>query len=77
MATVNEAKLLMRGSELGLIEEEFLADLMVLKNNALDDICVPDKPEENFLMVVKSGRANCSRWTKSAVEFQPSLKHLE
>lgn len=77
MATVNAAKLLMRESEFGVIEQGFSADLLVLSKNPLEDIEVLDKPEEHLLMVMKEGRVHCSRWSKVSVEVGIPPRQIE
>lgn len=54
-ATINCAKMLRREDQIGQIKEGFLADLIVLDKNPLDDIKVLDN-KENLLAVIKEGR---------------------
>ncbi|KAJ4252308.1 hypothetical protein NW762_010905 [Fusarium torreyae] len=77
MATVNAARLLLRESELGVIQPGFTADLLVLTKNPLEDIKVLDDPEEHLLMVMKEGRVHCSRWSKVPVEVELQPKQIE
>lgn len=60
-ATVNAAKLLMREKSLGQVKEGFVADLLVLEGNPLEDISLLERPESSVLAVVKDGRVACSR----------------
>ncbi|CAH0044698.1 unnamed protein product [Clonostachys solani] len=55
-ATVNAAKLLMQEDRLGQVKEGFLADLLILDSNPLEDITVLDQPEQHLLAVMKDGR---------------------
>ncbi|KAJ4326708.1 hypothetical protein N0V84_002934 [Fusarium piperis] len=54
-ATVNCAKMLRRENQIGQVKEGFLADLIVLEKNPLEDITVLDD-KENLLAVVKHGQ---------------------
>lgn len=60
-ATVNAAKLLMQEGSLGQVKEGFLADLLVLEGNPLEDISILERPESSILAVVKDGRVASSR----------------
>ncbi|KAK4546345.1 hypothetical protein LTR36_002022 [Oleoguttula mirabilis] len=67
-ATVNAARMLRQEEKLGRIKEGFLADLIVLNANPLDDIEVLDRPEKHMLAVIKGGRVLESRWSKLEVD---------
>lgn len=67
-ATVNAARLLMQEERLGQVREGFVADLLVLDKNPLEDITVLDRAEESILGVIKDGRVMTSRWEKLSVE---------
>ncbi|KAJ3523388.1 hypothetical protein NM208_g12471 [Fusarium decemcellulare] len=54
-ATINCAEMLRRQDQIGQIKKGFLADMIVLEKNPLDDIRVLDE-RENLLAVVKEGR---------------------
>jgi imidazolonepropionase-like amidohydrolase len=63
MATSDNAELLaMSGprnpypGKLGVIEEEALADLLVIDGNPLDDIGLVAKPDKNFMVIMKDGK---------------------
>lgn len=62
-ATVNAARMLRQG-ELGRVKEGFIADLLVLNANPLDDIEVLDRPQKHLLAVIKDGKVLHSRWSK-------------
>jgi imidazolonepropionase-like amidohydrolase len=66
--TVNAAKMLRQEEQLGRIKEGYLADLIVLNANPLEDIEVLCKPEKHLLAVIKDGRVVESKWTKLAKE---------
>ncbi|KAK5734359.1 hypothetical protein LTR17_009023 [Elasticomyces elasticus] len=59
-ATVTPAKM-MGLKDVGQIKEGFVADLLVLKSNPLDDISLLGQPEGEVLSVVKGGRLCFSR----------------
>lgn len=44
------------GDKLGQIKPGFIADLLMMKSNPLDDITILDEPESNILFVMKEGR---------------------
>lgn len=60
-ATVNAAKLVRQEGRLGRIQEGYVADMLVLAANPLDDIEIFDRPEECLLAVIKEGRVMASR----------------
>ncbi|CAI4567589.1 ALI_collapsed_G0018060.mRNA.1.CDS.1 [Saccharomyces cerevisiae] len=55
-ATVTPAEMNGLGDKLGQIKPGFIADLLMMKSNPLDDITILDKPESNILCVMKEGR---------------------
>lgn len=63
-ATINPARMLRQEGKLGQIAEGFVADILVLNKNPLEDILVFDRPEEHLLVVMKEGRVFKSRWSK-------------
>ncbi|TID20924.1 hypothetical protein E6O75_ATG05689 [Venturia nashicola] len=63
-ATINPARMLRQEERLGQIKEGFVADMLVLNQNPLEDILVLDRPEEHLLVVMKEGRVFKSRWSK-------------
>lgn len=67
-ATINPAEMLGHAHDLGQVRQGFVADLLVLKNNPLEDITVFERPEENLLAVIKEGRIYSSRWSKLPVD---------
>ncbi|KAJ5177963.1 Amidohydrolase 1 [Penicillium coprophilum] len=68
-ATVNAARLLMQEHRLGQIREGFVADLLILKGNPLEDITILDQVEEHVLAVIKDGRVATSRWEKVKIDI--------
>ncbi|OQE32381.1 hypothetical protein PENFLA_c001G04846 [Penicillium flavigenum] len=66
-ATVNAARLVMQEHRLGQIHEGFVADLLILKENPLEDITILDRVEEHILAVIKDGRVATSWWDKVKV----------
>ena len=55
-ATVDAAQYLGAGDRLGQVKGGYLADLLILRANPLDDIGVLAKPEETITMIIKGGR---------------------
>lgn len=64
MATVNAARMLRQEESLGRIKEGYLADLVILNANPLEDIMVLDRPEKHVMAVIKDGKVLESRWSK-------------
>ncbi|THH33062.1 hypothetical protein EUX98_g1134 [Antrodiella citrinella] len=58
-ATYNARKML-RLNYLGEIGAGFLADLLVLNENPLEDVTILDRPEDHLMAVIKSGRVQCN-----------------
>lgn len=56
-ATTTAARLLCRETDLGKIAPDFLADLIVVEGNPLDDVSLLSRPEKNVRLVMKSGIA--------------------
>lgn len=42
--------------KIGVIEENALADILIVKGNPLEDISILTKPEENLLLIIKDGK---------------------
>ncbi|OQD90124.1 hypothetical protein PENSOL_c061G03479 [Penicillium solitum] len=68
-ATVNAARLVMQEDRLGQVHEGFVADLLILKENPLEDITILDRVEDHLLAVIKDGRVATSRWDKVKVDI--------
>lgn len=62
-ATVNPARMLGQEKSLGQIKDGFIADLLILNKNPLEDITVLDEPDKHMLAVLKNGRVYTSRWS--------------
>lgn len=71
-ATVNAARMLRQEDKLGRLKEGYLADLIILNQNPLEDIEVLDRPEKHLLAVVKDGRVVDSKWSKLPTEVEQS-----
>ncbi|KAL4911093.1 hypothetical protein BDW74DRAFT_184605 [Aspergillus multicolor] len=69
-ATVTCAKMIGREHELGQIKEGFLADMVILDHNPLEDITVLDRPE-TVLAVVKEGHVAFSSLDSLPVTIEP------
>ncbi|KAJ4387317.1 hypothetical protein N0V93_007906 [Gnomoniopsis smithogilvyi] len=76
-ATVNPAKMLGQEGRLGQIREGFVADVLVLNVNPLQDITVFERPEDHLLAVIKEGRVYNSRWSKLPVDTHSRTSLLE
>ncbi|KAJ4419473.1 hypothetical protein N0V82_004918 [Gnomoniopsis sp. IMI 355080] len=76
-ATVNPAKMLGQEERLGQVGEGFVADVLVLNANPLQDITVFERPEKHLLAVIKEGRVYNSRWSKLPVDVNPRTSLLE
>lgn len=76
-ATVNPARMLGQEERLGRVGEGFVADLLVLNVNPLEDVTVFERPERHLLAVVKGGRVYHSRWSKLPVDAYPETEVLE
>jgi imidazolonepropionase-like amidohydrolase len=73
-ATINPARMLRQEGRLGQIQPGFVADILILNKNPLDDIRVFDRSDEHLLVVMKEGRVYKSRWTMLPVDTpKPSL----
>jgi len=75
--TVNAAKLIRREEELGQIKEGFVADLLILTENPLENIEVLDRQEECLLAIIKDGRVYSSRWSKMATDVRRAVNVIE
>lgn len=53
---------------LGQIKPGFVADMLVLDQNPLDDITVLHHPMNHLFAVIKDGRSCHSRWSKLPVD---------
>lgn len=60
-ATVNGAKMLRQEESLGQIKPGFIADMLVVASNPLEDVTIFDDPEKNVLGIMKEGRIYKSR----------------
>lgn len=76
-ATVNPAQMMGAGDKLGLVEESFIADLLVLNENPLEDVTVFERPQQHLLAVVKEGRVYCSRWSKMPVDVNTRVELID
>ncbi|THW14715.1 hypothetical protein D6C89_04104 [Aureobasidium pullulans] len=53
---------------LGQIKPGFVADLLILESNPLEDITILDSPDKYLFAVMKEGRVYHSRWSKLPVD---------
>ncbi|KEF57421.1 uncharacterized protein A1O9_05338 [Exophiala aquamarina CBS 119918] len=63
-ATVNAARMMRHQDSLGRVAPGFIADLLILNANPLEDITVLDRPDRHLLAVFKEGRLMTSRWSR-------------
>jgi imidazolonepropionase-like amidohydrolase len=63
-ATVNPARMMKHHDSLGRVAPGFIADLLILNDNPLEDITVLDRPDRHLLAVFKEGRLMTSRWSR-------------
>lgn len=76
-ATVNPARMLGQEERLGQVSEGFVADLLVLNANPLEDVTVFERPDRHLLAVIKEGRVYASRWSRLPVDVYPRVEMLE
>lgn len=62
-ATINPAKML-KQPKLGQIKQGFIADMLILEKNPLEDISSLENHEQNLMAVIKEGRICCSRLSR-------------
>lgn len=55
-ATVNAARVLRMEGQIGVIAKGAAADMLLLKDNPLDDVASLNRPHENLRAVIKDGR---------------------
>lgn len=55
-ATVTPAEMNGLADKLGQVKEGFIADLLLMHSNPLENITVLDEPESNLIMIMKEGR---------------------
>lgn len=55
-ATVTPAEMNGLGDKLGQVKQGFIADLLMMNANPLEDIGILDEPDKNLLLIMKEGR---------------------
>ena len=60
-ATVNAANLFNMQNEIGQVKEGFLADLIVLDGNPLENISLLTSPDKHLKLVIKGGEVYIQR----------------
>ncbi|KAL2417682.1 hypothetical protein ABEF95_013090 [Exophiala dermatitidis] len=73
-ATINPARMLKKEKFLGQVSPGFAADMLVLKENPLEDITVLDNPEGHLLTTIKGGRVVASRWSQTKLDMKRLAK---
>ncbi|KAG0651043.1 Uncharacterized protein D0Z07_2793 [Hyphodiscus hymeniophilus] len=76
-ATIHPARRFGLEGFLGQIKKGFAADLLILKENPLDDISILDTPEKHVLAVIKDGRVFHSRWSRLEQDAIPPKEIIE
>lgn len=76
-ATIHPAEMLGQGDKLGQAKEGFVADLLVLNENPLEDVTVFERPAKHLLAVIKEGRVYSSRWSLLPVDVHAKMRLLE
>ncbi|THY38550.1 amidohydrolase [Aureobasidium pullulans] len=76
-ATVNPARMLRVGDRLGQIKPGFVADLLILESNPLEDITILDSPDKHLFAVMKEGRVHHSRWSKLPVDAPKPVSFIQ
>ncbi|KAF4631210.1 hypothetical protein G7Y89_g6922 [Cudoniella acicularis] len=76
-ATINPARRFGLADFLGQVKPGFAADLLILKENPLENIWVFDDPEKQLLAVIKEGRVFHSRWSKLAQDLTKPVPVIE
>lgn len=76
-ATINPARMSGKADSIGQIKPGFLADVLILNSNPLDDITILSRPEKHILAVIKDGRVNMSRWSKMPEDMDAFVECLE
>ncbi|KAI1627938.1 amidohydrolase-like protein [Exophiala viscosa] len=75
-ATVNAARLIQQEKSLGHIAVGFLADMLILNSNPLEDITILAEPDHHLLATIQGGRVVSSRWSRLQVK-QHRLTQIE
>lgn len=75
--TVNAARLLRKEDSLGQIKKGFVADILVLTKNPLEDIEVLDRQDECLLAIIKGGRVYSSRWSALPTDVRRAVTLIE
>lgn len=63
-ATTSPARMMKQQDSLGRVAPGYIADLLVLNANPLEDVTILDRPEQHLLAVFKEGRVVSSRWSQ-------------
>lgn len=75
-ATVNPTRMLRVKDRLGQIKPGFVADLLILELNPLEDITILDSPVKHLFAVMKGGRVYHGRWSKLPVDAPTPVSFL-
>lgn len=63
-ATVNAAKLVQQEKSLGRVAEGYVADMLILDSNPMDDITILAQLDRHLLATIQGGRVVSSRWSR-------------
>ena len=76
-ATVNHARMLRVEDVLGQIKPGFVADLLILESNPLEDITILESADKYLYAVMKVGRVYLSRWSKLPVDAPTPVSFIK
>ncbi|THZ98794.1 hypothetical protein D6C82_05549 [Aureobasidium pullulans] len=76
-ATVNPVRMLRVGDRFGQIKPGYVADLLILESNPLEDITILDSPDKHLFAVMKDGRVYHSRWSKLPVDAPTPVSFIQ
>lgn len=76
-ATINPARRYGLEDSLGQLHPGFVADMLILTKNPLEDISILDTPEKHVLAVIKGGRIFHSRWSRLEQDVLPHASIIE
>lgn len=69
-ATITPAEMNGLQDQLGQIKEGFIADMILLDKNPLEDIAILDEPEKHLRFVMKEGLVYTSKFSKVPTDFE-------
>ncbi|KAF4975772.1 hypothetical protein FZEAL_7488 [Fusarium zealandicum] len=73
-ATINPARMMGCETSLGQLQEGFVADLILLEGDPLENVALFDQPEKYVLGVMKEGRVYRSQWKALPVDGEVPIR---